>query len=71
MATSATRSAFRMKVEKILEIDRKDQPKHFIALAEMFEAKANDAPFEEIDSMAYEVGHFGIDSSEYVGDTFN
>ena len=68
MAALSARSALRMKLERLLEIDRKDQPKHFRELAKMYRERSVSAPAEEIDSMDYNVSPFGRDQSEYVGD---
>ena len=59
----------RMKLERLLEIDRKDVPVHFRELAKMYRERSVSAPAEEIDSMDYNVSPFGRDQSEYVGDT--
>lgn len=68
LAATSARSAIRYKAEKLLDIDRKDVPEHFRALAEKYRERSTTAPAEEIDSMDYAVGAFGGDMSEYVGD---
>ena len=68
LAANTARSAIRMKLERLLEIDRKDVPKHFRELAMMYRKRAVSAPAEEIDSMGYDISPFGRDRSEYVGD---
>lgn len=70
MAANASRSAIRYKAEKILEIDQKDVPKHFLALAKSLRARSIAGPGEEIDSVEYNIGTFGNDGSEYIGDVF-
>ena len=69
LAANTARSAMRMKLERLLEIDRKDVPVHFRELAKMYRERSVSAPAEEIDSMDYNVSPFGRDQSEYVGDT--
>ncbi len=70
LATAAAGSSILMKAEKLLELDRKSVSVHFRLMAADFERKSNAIPTEEIDSVAYGVGHFGNDTSEYVGDPF-
>ncbi len=70
MAANASRSAIRYKAEKILEIDRKDVPKYFLALAKGFRERSIAEPGEEIDAVEYHVGAFGNDRSEFIGDPF-
>ena len=68
LAANTARSAIRLRAEKLLEIDRKDVPNHFRELAKMYRKRAVSTPAEEIDSMDYDIGAFGDDQSEYVGD---
>ena len=68
LATAAAGSSLVMKAEKLLELDRRSVSAHFRLMVAEFEEKANAGPYEEIDSMAYSVDHFGHDTSEYVGD---
>lgn len=68
MAANASRSAIRYIAERIFEIDKQKIPAHFMALAKMYRERSIAAPGEEIDSAAYEIGTFGGDGSEYVGD---
>ena len=68
LAANTARSAIRMKLEKLLEIDRKDVPVHFRALAKMYRERSVSAPAEEVDSMDYDISPFGRDRSEYAGD---
>ena len=70
LAANTARSAIRLRLEKLLEIDRKDIPKHFRELATMYRKRSVSAPAEEIDSMDYDISPFGRDQSEYVGDIF-
>ena len=70
MAANASRSAIRYIAERILEIDRQKVPDHFRKLAQMYRERSIAAPGEEIDSAAYEIGTFGGDGSEYIGDVF-
>ena len=70
MSANASRSAIRYIAERILEIDRQKVPEHFRKLAEMYRKRSMAGPGEEIDSAAYEIGTFGGDGSEYVGDVF-
>ena len=68
LAASTARSAIRIRMEKLLEIDRKEIPKHFLELAKSYRERAMSDPAEEIDSMDYAIGPWGGDHSEYVGD---
>ena len=70
MAANASRSAIRYIAERILEIDRQKVPDHFRKLAQMYRDRSMAAPGEEMDSAAYEIGTFGGDGSEYIGDVF-
>lgn len=73
IASSAARSAIAYKAlgRDGLDIDRRSVPEHFRSLATDYAERATKgAPSEEIDSMGYEIGPFGQDRSEYVGDTF-
>ena len=52
-------------------IDKKGIAENFRALAKMYRKRASDgAPFEEIDAADIAISAFGVDSSEFVGDTF-
>lgn len=68
MAAMSARSAIKYIAERILEIDKKDIPKHFLALAKQYREQSIAGPGEEIDSAAYHIGTFGNDGSEYIGD---
>lgn len=68
LSAMSARSAIRIKLERLLEIDRKEQPRHFRMLAEQYRKRSQAEPTEEIDSMEYIVDSFGEDDSEYVGD---
>lgn len=68
LAALATRTAFSIKVEKVLGIDRKAQPGHWRDLAAQYEEKAHALPVEEWDAFDFDVGAFGVDRSEYIGD---
>lgn len=68
MAAMASRSAIKYIAERILEIDKKDIPKYFLALAEQYRKQSVAGPGEDIDSAAYHIGTFGGDHSEYYGD---
>lgn len=70
MAANASRSAIRYIAERIFEIDKQKIPAHFLALSKMYRERSIAAPGEEIDSVAYEIGTFGGDGSEYIGDVF-
>ncbi len=70
MAANASRSAIRYKAERILEIDRKDVPKYFLALAKGFRERSIAGASEEIDAVEYHIGTFGNDRSEFIGDPF-
>lgn len=70
MAANASRSAIRYIAERILEIDRKDVPKHFRELAKQYRDRSVAAPGEEIDAAEYLIGTFGGDGSEYIGDIY-
>ena len=71
LAASTARSAIRYKAEKLLEIDRKDVPMHFRALATRYRERAMAEPTEEFDSFDYAIDAHGGDLSEYVGDVIN
>lgn len=50
-------------------IDKTQVPKHYLELAQRYRAQGVDqAPHEEIDQLAYDIGIHGDDRSEYVGD---
>lgn len=68
IAASAARSAIAWK-SLDLSVDKKDVPKHFMALGSEFKARAQaGVPWEEIDAYDIRISDFGVDSSEYVGD---
>ena len=71
VAASAARSAVRYKAEKIFEIDRKDIPKHFLGIAKMHRETESADDYEEIDSLDYELGRYGGQVGDFVGDPFS
>ena len=68
LAAVATHSAVIVRAGRILNIDRAKVPAHYRALAEKYRERSLAAPTEEIDSLDYSVGPYGVDASEYVGD---
>lgn len=52
------------------ELDMRDVPKHYLALAKIWRERGTSGePFEEMDTLDYRISPFGRDESEYVGDT--
>lgn len=70
LAASAARSAVRYKAERLLEIDRKDIPAHFRALAKTYRDRLMAEPTEHIDAYDVAFDELGGDRSEYVGDPY-
>lgn len=69
LASATARSAVMYRAVRLLEIDRRQMPQHFRALAEQFRKQMNEqTPSEHIDSFDHVIGDFGGDGSEYVGD---
>ena len=68
LAAAATHSAVVVRAGRILHLDRTKVPEHYRALADKYRGRAIGGPAEEIDSMDYDIGPFGRDQSEYVGD---
>lgn len=68
IATSKAKSAVAWKALGT-SLDLKQIPSHYRDLAKDYEERARTgSPSEEIRSMDYEIGRWGSDTSEYVGD---
>jgi len=71
LAVKATSSGYLIKLPGALELDKKQVPKLYIALAERYEQRANasvDTVVEYVDSFDIVTDVLGQDESEYVGD---
>jgi len=70
LATSKVKLARRVRLSWNLEVDRGDMVKNLLALADSYEAKADqDAPTEYWDTFDDGLDRFGVDKSKYVGTT--
>lgn len=73
IAASSAKSAIAWRaLGNELQVDKKEVPSHYSALADKYRERASGAmsgPSEEIDSFDYRLDDFGGDLSEYVGDT--
>ncbi len=68
IAASKARSAIAWEALDT-ELDMRDVPKWYKALAKDWRARAESGePWEEVDTLDYLIGPFGRDGSEYVGD---
>ena len=64
-------SAYYLRLEGALSLDKKDIPKFFLNLATSFMQKASGGPdgvTEFIDSYAIDITNLGVDKSEYIED---
>jgi|GEM_PF-3308082 len=69
IASSAARSAIRVRAERIFDIDRRDVPGHFMKLAKTFRARAVEGePWEINDSVDYHIDRYGRDLGESWGE---
>lgn len=72
VAASSAKSAIAWRaMGNDLQVDKKEVPAAYRDLAQQYRERATGAqsgPVEEIDSMDYDIGPFGGDRSEYVGD---
>lgn len=71
LATKAAATGYIIKLPGALELDKKQIPKIYLALAETYRKRATegaDFVIEYVDSFDYNIGILGQDESEYVGD---
>ena len=71
LAAKNTNSAFMLRIEGALKIDKKKIAEYFLSLASKYEGRASSSTeniVEYVDSMAIDVDVTGVDHSEYVGD---
>lgn len=52
-----------------IRVDRRSLPKFYMDLADVLEKRAVTTPDEAFDSVSYHINMYGMDCSEYVGDT--
>ena len=50
-------------------VNRGTHLKHLVEMRQSLIAQGQEVPYESIDAFAYEINEFGIDDSEYIGDT--
>jgi len=71
IAAGKASSAFMVRIEGALQIDKREIPKYFLNLASKYEDRAggsSDNVVEYIDSLNTDIDLIGRDLSEYVGD---
>ena len=73
LATKNAGSAFMVRIEGALQIDKRKIADYFLGLASNYENRASNSSgnvVEYIDSLALDIDLIGQDNSEYVGDYY-